>query len=245
MRSRFAKERPIAAVPMRTLAAFVVLLVAQLACDGLARNRYNADDVLAPPPDLALLRIAAFGEPAALARLLTLRIQGADYRAGSESPYQTMDYGVLESWLSRILELDPIAQYPLLLASRVYADAPNPSKQRRMLDFVAREFLKDPDRRWPWLAQATIVAKHQLKDLALARQYAHTLQAAVHPERVPLWARQMEVFILEDMNEFEAARIMLGGMLKEGGILDSDEARFLQRKLDALSAKARESRPTQ
>ena len=242
MTSRFARERPFAAVPMRTLAAFIVLLAIQLACDGLARSRPAADEILPSPPDLKLLRMAAFGEPAALARLLTLRIQSADYRAGSESPDQTMDYGVLTSWLSRVLALDPIAQYPLLLASRVYADVPNHSKQREMLDFVASEFLKDPDRRWPWLAQATIVAKHQLKDLALARQYAHTLQAAVRPERVPLWARQMEVFILEDMNEFEAARIMLGGMLKEGGILDADEARFLQRKLDALSAKAEESR---
>ena len=48
----------------------------------------------------------------------------------------------------------------------------------------------------------------------------------------------MEVFILEDMNEFDAARIMLGGMLKEGGISDQDELRFLERKLEELREKA-------
>ena len=48
----------------------------------------------------------------------------------------------------------------------------------------------------------------------------------------------MEVFILEDMNELEAARIMLGGMLASGTIQDADEARFLRQQLEALERRA-------
>ena len=51
---------------------------------------------------------------------------------------------------------------------------------------------------------------------------------------VPLWAKQMEVFILEDMNELEAARILLGGLLASGKVRDPDEARFLRQKLEEL-----------
>ena len=51
---------------------------------------------------------------------------------------------------------------------------------------------------------------------------------------VPLWARQMEIFILEDMNELEAARILLGGLLESGAIHDPAEARFLQQRLEEL-----------
>ena len=51
---------------------------------------------------------------------------------------------------------------------------------------------------------------------------------------VPLWAKQMEVFILEDMNELDAARIMLGGLLESGAIHDADEERFLRQKLKEL-----------
>ena len=51
---------------------------------------------------------------------------------------------------------------------------------------------------------------------------------------VPLWARQMEVFILEDMNELDAARILLGGMLASGNIKDPQEAQFLARHLKEL-----------
>ena len=51
---------------------------------------------------------------------------------------------------------------------------------------------------------------------------------------VPLWARQMEIFILEDMDELEAARIMLGGLLASGQIRDPAEARFLAQRLKDL-----------
>jgi hypothetical protein len=41
------------------------------------------------------------------------------------------------------------------------------------------------------------------------------------------------------MNELEAARIMLGGMLESGAIHDADEARFLRQKLQALESRRR------
>jgi hypothetical protein len=44
----------------------------------------------------------------------------------------------------------------------------------------------------------------------------------------------MEIFVLEDMNELEAARIMLGGMLASGQLRDPGERRFLKERLDEL-----------
>jgi hypothetical protein len=44
----------------------------------------------------------------------------------------------------------------------------------------------------------------------------------------------MEIFILEDMNELEAARILLGGLLESGAIRDPAEARFLRQRMDEL-----------
>src|SRR5204862_1743132 len=111
---------------------------------------------------------------------------------------------------------------------------PDPAKMRAMLDFVFREFAGDPNRRWPALAHAALLAKHRLHDLPLARRYAATLQRLTTDESVPLWARQMEVFILEDMNELEAARIVLGGLLASGRLRDEDERRFLEARLREL-----------
>jgi hypothetical protein len=128
-----------------------------------------------------------------------------DRRPGSAPAYSEPDYGRIEAWLERILELDPSGQYPLLAASRLYAEVPDPAKQRQMLEFVHRQFLADPARRWPWLAHATILAKHRLHDLPLALRYAETLERNVG-EAAPAWARQMRAFVLDDMDEPEAAR---------------------------------------
>ena len=82
-----------------------------------------------------------------------------------------------------------------------------------------------------------MLAKHRLKDLALARRYAQAIDRYTRASDVPLWAKHMEIFILEDMNELEAARIMLGGLLASGTIRDPAEARFLAERLKALEAR--------
>ena len=162
-----------------------------------------------------------------------------DARAENALPYQQLDYGRVLGWLSSILALDPRSEYPLFAASRVYAENANPAKMRAVLEFIHAQFAADPNRRWPALAHAALLAKHRLHDLPLARRYAADLQRLVTDPSVPLWAKQMQVFILEDMNELEAARIVLGGMLATGHIRDPEEKRFLEARLKDLEERLR------
>ena len=148
-----------------------------------------------------------------------------------------LDYARLRGWLGALLALDPRNPYPLFAAARIFSEHPDPARSRAMLEFVHEEFARDPDRRWPWLAHAALLAKHRLKDLPLARRYAADVARATSAADVPLWARQMEAFILEDMNELEAAKIMLGGMLASGMVRDPGEARFLKERLEELEAR--------
>lgn len=189
---------------------------------------------LPPPPGIAVLRLASFGEPQAVSRLLMLYLQAFDFRAGNRLSYGQLDYERLTGWLGVLLALDPQGQYPLFSAARIYAEISDPVRQRRMLEFIYTEFLRDPNRRWPWLAHASLVAKHQLKDLALARKYAAALDKTVTATDIPVWARQMEIFILEDMNELEAAMLMIGGLVASGKVTDPAELRFLEGRLKEL-----------
>jgi hypothetical protein len=52
---------------------------------------------------------------------------------------------------------------------------------------------------------------------------------------VPYWARDLQILLLEDMGEYEAARILIGGLLASGEIEDPGEVRFLEQRLEALS----------
>jgi hypothetical protein len=231
------RERPLADVPRWVGAGLAFALALQVGVALLQpRPSARAED-LGPAPGITTLRLAAVGEPIALANLLMLYLQAFDYQAGSRVPYRDLDYDRLVEWLSRILELDPVGQYPLMSASRLYAEVPDQAKQRKMLDFIYREYLRDPNRRWPWLAHAALVAKHQLKDLPLARQYAVALQQNTTTPDAPVWVRQMEPFILEDMNELEAAKIMIGGLLASGQVKDRRDFELLDRRLKQLEEK--------
>ena len=230
-------QRPITNVPPPVIALLALGFAAQIAVKVAAPPPRAAAEDLPPAPSIAALRLASFGDPVALAKALMLYLQAFDYQSGSKVPYRELDYGRLEAWLARILELDPRGQYPLLAASRLYAEVPVETKQRSMLEFVYRQFLLDPDRRWPWLAHATAIAKHRLRDLPLALRYAQAIQRYAVAENVPLWAKQMEIFILEDMNELETARLIIGGYLQSGTIKDPAELRFLDERLKQLEAR--------
>jgi len=231
------EERPLASLPAwlwLTLAAALAAQIGWRALDPVAPPR-ELD--LPAPPSTTALRLASLGEAEAASRLTMVYLQAFDYGAGNLTPYRKLDYTRLVGWLRNILELDARSQYPLFAAARVYAETADATRVRLMLDFVYRQFFVDPDRRWPWLAHAALIAKHRLKDLPLALRYAQAIDQYTRASDVPVWAKHMEVFILEDMNELEAARIMLGGLLESGAIRDPAEARFLAERLKALEAR--------
>jgi len=231
-------ERPMRAVPVTVWLVLGVALSAQIAWRVVQAPVAPRATDLPPAPSVQALRLASFGETNATARLTMLYLQAFDYSGANANSYGRLDYARLTGWLQAILELDPKSEYPLFAAARVYAENPDPARSRAALEFVYREFFTDPDHRWPWLAHAALLAKHRLHDLGLARRYAAAIDRSTKSPDVPLWARQMEIFILEDMNELQAARILLGGLLESGAIRDPAEARFLRQRLEELERKA-------
>ncbi|HZM35797.1 MAG TPA: hypothetical protein VFC18_15050 [Burkholderiales bacterium] len=222
-------ERPVGAVPRWVLLLLGAAFAAHVALQAGRPSAAPIAHSLPPAPSAEALSLAAFGERALLARVTMLYLQAFELAE--------LDYERLIAWLSAILELDPRSDYPLFAAARVYAEVADPARSRAALEFVYERFLADPDRRWPWLAHAALLAKHRLKDLPLARRYAQAIDRHTRSPGVPLWAKQMEVFILEDMGELEAAKVMLGGLLEGGYINDPAEAAFLKQRLDALGTR--------
>ncbi len=172
-----------------------------------------------------------------------LYLQSFDYSGSNALPYRKLDYGRLIGWLAAIQALDPFSEYPLFIAARVYSEVPDPERQRMMLEFVYAQFQLDPNRRWPAAAHAALVAKHRLKDLNLALKYARGIERLTTAPDIPLWVKQMQIFILEDMNEIEAARIMLGGLLASGRIQDVAEKQFLEYRLKRLEERTAPKSP--
>jgi hypothetical protein len=234
------RERPLAAVPAWIPWLLACALAAQIGWQSTRRTGAAATSDLPPAPSATALRLASLGEDAAFARIAMLWLQAFDSRGDNAVRYQQLDYARLIAWLDAILAIDPRNGYPLFAAARVYAENDNARKARLMFDFIEAQFLRDPNRRWAALAQAALLAKHRLHDLPLARRYAAEIQRLTTDPTIPSWARQMEIFILEDMNELEAAKVMLGGLLATGRIRDPEERRFLEGRLKEIESRIRD-----
>ena len=238
------RERPIGAVPLPLIWTLAAAFCAQLAFKGMETRPVARAADLPPAPSTMTLRLLALGEPIGTAQLLSLFLQAFDTQPGISIPFKDLDYSRVEDWLDRVLELDPQGQYPLLMASQVYSQVPDTVRQRMILEWSFRRFLDDPGRRWRWAAHAAIMAKHKLNDLPLALRYAQELSRHATDPSVPAWARQMHIFLLEDMGEVETAKILLGGLLASGSIKDEHEARFLTERFNALEKAAEKSSTT-
>lgn len=233
MRLRLAPtiERPVAAVPRWVKAVLLVAVLSQVAWQASTPRPIAQAAALGTPLDAGWLRVASLGEPIALSQALVLYLQAFDNQPGLSIPYKDLDYAAVRAWLAAALTLDPRNPYPLIMAAYLYPQVPDAAKQREMLEFVHREFLRDPNRRWRWLAHAAIIAKHRLKDLPLALRYAEDITH--HAGAALSWARQMRIFILEDMGETESAAVLLGGLIHGGEVTDPAEIRFLTERLEA------------
>jgi len=195
---------------------------------------------LRSPPSVSTLRLLSLGDTIVTAKILMLWLQSFDNQNGQFLSYQQLNYTALRQWLERIIQLDPRSQYPLLVASHVYSNVTDPVKMTQMLELVYEQFLLEPNSRWPWLAQATLLAKHRLKNLPLALKYARSIAKHATPgmTKIPTWAREMQLFILEDLGEFEQAQLIIGGMLTNEQVTDLNEIKFLNQKLQELAAKS-------
>lgn len=227
-------ERALASVPITVLAVLAMALSAQVLWRTQSPPPAAHASALPAPPAYPALRLSSLGEPIAASQWMALYLQAFDNQPGISLPFASLDYRTVSLWLERMLELDPHAQYPLLMASHLYAQVPDEARQRLMLDFVYRQFLAEPDRRWRWLAHSAIVARHRLHDLPLALKYAQAIARHANGPDVPHWAQQMPIFILEEMGETESARILLGGLLASNTLTDPNEVLFLTERLNAL-----------
>ncbi len=231
-------ERAIAAVPAPARALLALALALQLGWQAWQPPAKLQPQDLPAPPAIGVLRLASLGEPVTLAKGLLIYLQAYESQRGEIMQLRRLDYDHVQAWLLHALTLDPQSQYPLLLASRVYAEVEGAEpKQRAMLAFVRQQFDADPNRRWPWLAHAAVLARHRLKDMDLAREYAQALRLQATGPEVPTWAKQMEILLLQDLGELETAKILLGALVASRQVRDDRELAFLQERLAEIEAR--------
>ncbi|MBF8274050.1 MAG: hypothetical protein HW380_3155 [Magnetococcales bacterium] len=228
-------DRPRSAPPLLT-ALLVIGVVMQLVLGSLRPPLTATPEDLPPPSPPVLMQLAALGDRVAWSRLLMLWIQNFDNQPGLAIPFRHLDYTRLAGWLETILALDPQSEYPLFVALYLYAGIPDPQRMRIMLDFIHRQFLLDPAKRWRWLAFAAVNARHRLNDTPLALKYLDELALRVEQGKLPQWVLGVRLSILHATGQLESARQLIGGLLYHREVVAPTEIKFLSDWLEKLEA---------
>lgn len=233
--------------PLRSVSPWLWLLTIGAFAGQIAFHYYlpppaSQAVALETPPSDAVFRLSALGEPTTLAKLLAMRIQAFDNQPGISIPFREMDYDIIGEWLDRIVALDERAEYPHFLMAKIYSAVNDNERRRIAAEWTRRQFLKMPAARWEWMAYVTNMAKHVIKDDALALTLARELRENISPDDdVPGWTRQMEIFFLENQDEFSAAAAMLEHQLESGEVREPQEFQFLSERLEKLIKKSYEA----
>ncbi len=230
------KARPIRFLNYKVFIFLAIAFCAQIALHHIEVKADKSIQNLSSPPASSYLSILSMGEQSAIAKISLLWLQSFDSQSGFKIKYHELDYHKLTQWLEAIMKLNPSSDYPLLLASQIYTMVPDVEKKTIMLEFVYEKFLQDPNRHWRWLSQCSLIAKHQLNDFNLAIKYAKAIREKA--TEAPTWAQQMEALLLDDIGEYQAAQILLGGIISSKQVKDEKELIFLQNKLSEIEQKA-------
>jgi hypothetical protein len=192
---------------------------------------------LKAPASPTIYRALSLGSQKLMGYILTLRLQLHDNQLGRNIRYRYLDYDALSEWLLTLYELNPQSDYPAFLASRIYSQVKDKAKIRKMISVVETLFDKNPVQHWRRMTEACVLAKHELKDLPLALRLAQKIANIPSSVKIPHWARDMKLVLLDELNELESAQLLISSMLQDDDIKDPDEIRFLQDRLLRIQQK--------
>ena len=234
-------ERPLGQLPRPIVIGFLLLFGLQVLVHQLALHQKAVNyRPLASPFAATIYQGLSMGSEQLLSYLLAIRLQLHDNQAGKHIRYSQLDYERLVNWLDHIYQLNTQSEYTMLLASRVYSQTRDRDRLRIILEYIDRTFMQNPQLHWRRLAEASVIAKHQLGDLPLALRMADKLSGQPASVEMPRWARDIQFILLGDMNEFETAITIIVALLQTEAVNDPDEARFLKEKLLYLQQKLSE-----
>jgi len=215
-----------------------LLLALPLAAQALVgvwlMERQAMAEVLPPPPTEAGAVASALGDGEFFFRNGVLKVLNVGVAGGELVPLKDLDYGELAAWFLLLDKLDARSTIVPYLAAYWYGHTPNRPDSRYIVDYLLERAEIDARHGWHWRVVAMYLARHKLQDLDLALGIAEDLAARDDPE-APYWVAHMPAFVLERMDEREAALILLVGILETKPDLSDEERDALLRAIDRLN----------
>lgn len=167
----------------------------------------------------------AMGDKQLSYRSIGIMVQNLGDTGGRYTSLNDYDYTALARWFLLLDYLDPHARFAPFLASFYFGAVHDSSKLGPLVNYLGVVGQKPYKGHWRWLVQAVYMARFDMNDLDKALELATTLSNLPDPD-VPLWARQMPVFVYRARGEKEEALAIMLELLNSAEGAHPNEINF-------------------
>lgn len=182
-----------------------------------------------PAPSVISASLGGLGDTQFSYRTYGVTIQNMGDTGGRTTNLKEYDYDNLVDWFRLEDTLDPRSHFIPYLAAYYFGVIDAPEKVAPLVDYLEEVGLREGPQNWRWLGRAAFLARfneqNDDKALKIAQEMADLENQGV---KLPMWARQMPVFILQAKGEKRAAQAIVEETLKSSvDELDPTEVNFL------------------
>jgi hypothetical protein len=226
---------------VRNYSALIVFSLLQLAYWHRTSTILPDMSVVPEVPGRQAVAALSFGDEEFYFRVLALEIQNAGDTFGRFTELYKYDFSKLYAWFTLLDTLDSDSNYIPFLASYYFSQTQHTQDVRYVVDYLYEHSKDRPGKDYWWLAQASYLAEHKLKDRDLALKMALPLERATN---APFWVRQLPAFVHERRGEMDDAYAIIENIEKNTKNIPPSELRFMTyfvqerlKKLDTMEKK--------
>lgn len=168
----------------------------------------------------------SFGDKELYFRSQALNLQFMGDTWGRSTPLKDYDYKLVYQWLVFLDKYDPKSNMLPSAAAYYYSKTQHPADVSYILDYLEKRSFADPEYNWWWLSQSIYLANSVLHDKQRAIRIASVLRKV--KADIPIWARQMEAFLQEDLGDKDKAADIMCDAIKNS----KNFAKLPQREID-------------
>lgn len=229
----------------RYLYIFIVLMLVQIFFWYKYSSIQAELDVVTTPPNEKTMRAFTFGDNEFYFRLKSFQVQNMGDTFGRFTSLKKYDYKKLYGWFVELEKLNYMSNYLPSLIAYYFSQTPIKEDKMYVVKFLEQHALKNPEKKWWWLYQASYIANYEIKNRDLAIKLATKLRN-VAPDTAPLWTKQTAgIFLAQKGDSCEAIRVISEVMneRERNNVKSLDEKEeelnymkfFLERELNKLN----------
>ena len=190
-------------------------------------KKFKPDFTIVPdvPSELSI-KAFSFGDEQFYFRTLAFKLQNAGDTFGRFTALKLYNYNKLYHWFKLLDTLDIKSGFVPSIAAYYYSQTQNTPDVKYVVQYLEENASLNLYNKWWWMSQAVYLANHKLEDKEWALRLAYKL-ASTPRNDIPLWAKQMPAFILEQQGEEEQAMGIIADIVQNVDNLDEGELNFM------------------